>query len=81
MVTDLGGQAFMEHYSVVLIPARMPVRSGRHMAALVPLKGLGCLEAVEGDCLCPVHRRFISETFELVESKSCRLAEVNGSHP
>jgi hypothetical protein len=28
-----------------------------------------------------VHKRFISETFELVESESCRLAEVNGSHP
>jgi hypothetical protein len=64
--------------SVVLVPARMPARSGRHMAALVPLKGLGCLEAVEGDCLRPVHKHFISETFEL---ESCRLAEVNGSHP
>jgi hypothetical protein len=27
--------------NVVLIPARMPARSGWHMAALVPLKGLG----------------------------------------
>jgi hypothetical protein len=67
--------------SVVLVLARMPARSGRHMAALVPLKGLGCLEAVEGDCLRPVHKCFVSETFELVESGSCRLAEVNGSHP
>jgi hypothetical protein len=41
--------------SVVLVSARMPARSGQHMAALVPLKGLGCLEAVEGDCLRPVH--------------------------
>jgi hypothetical protein len=40
---------------VVLVPARMPACSGRHMAALVPLKGLGCLEAVERDCLHPVH--------------------------
>jgi hypothetical protein len=41
--------------SVVLIPARMPAHSGRHIAALVPLNGPGCLEAVEGDCLRPVH--------------------------
>jgi hypothetical protein len=41
--------------SVVLILARMPVRSGWYMAALVPLKGLVCLKVVEGDCLCPVH--------------------------
>jgi hypothetical protein len=27
------------------------------------------------------HSRFVSETFEHVESESCRLAEVNGSHP
>jgi hypothetical protein len=67
--------------SIVLVPARMPACSGWHMAALVPLKGLGCLEAVEGDCLHPVHKHFISKTFELVESESCRLAEVNGSHP
>jgi hypothetical protein len=38
--------------SVVLVPARMPAHSGRHMAALVPLKGLGCLETVEGDVQC-----------------------------
>jgi hypothetical protein len=35
--------------------ARMPARSGQLMAALVPLKGLGCLEVVEGDFLRPVH--------------------------
>jgi hypothetical protein len=41
--------------SVVLVLARMPACGGQHMAALVPLKGLGCLEAVEGDCLHLVH--------------------------
>jgi hypothetical protein len=67
--------------SIMLVPARMLACSGWHMAALVLLKGLVCLEAVEGDCLCPVHKHFVSKTFELVESESCRLAEVNGSHP
>jgi hypothetical protein len=27
------------------------------------------------------HLCFISKTFEVVESESCRLAEVDGSHP
>jgi hypothetical protein len=28
----------------------------------------------------PQRLRFVGETFELVESESCRLAEVNRSH-
>jgi hypothetical protein len=43
------------HMSIVLVPARMPVRSGWHMAALVPLKGLGC-QPVLTDHNCPNDR-------------------------